>query len=302
MVATLPAVAAASPQATQTTLSAETRDRSGHTQATFSVAVAGEDGLPASGAVVIEDHGKPLAGSALNSEGKAQLDLNLSPGAHAFRAVYQGDTSHTASVSAVAEASAAASATPNFAITVSPASLTLTAGQSGTVIASITPQNASALSAPMFVTLSCSGNPDQSTCTFTPENVEIQPNATAAITSSMVITTQSGNTRGQAVPPAAHGQSPISWAVLFPGALGLAGFAFSVRRNRWLSRLSLLALLALVSTLGTTACAARYNYYNHGPPYNLPTPTGIYTVTVTAQSSNGVTATTHNTSLALTVK
>jgi hypothetical protein len=54
--------------------------------------------------------------------------------------------------------------------------------------------------------------------------------------------------------------------------------------------------------LGATACNARYDYYNHGPPIPPPTPAGTYTVTVTAQSSNGVTAITNSTTLALTVQ
>jgi ABC-type glycerol-3-phosphate transport system substrate-binding protein len=75
-----------------------------------------------------------------------------------------------------------------------------------------------------------------------------------------------------------------------------------MRRRAWLQRLSLLALLALVSMLGTTACNARYNYFNHGPPNNLPTPAGTYTITVTGQSSDGVTAITQNTTMVLTVQ
>jgi len=94
----------------------------------------------------------------------------------------------------------------------------------------------------------------------------------------------------------------VAWALLFPGTLGLAGLAFSARRRRWLSRLALLALVGLVSVLGATACAPRYNYYNHGPPFNLPTPSGSYTLQITAQSSNGINATTHTTPFALTVK
>jgi hypothetical protein len=68
-----------------------------------------------------------------------------------------------------------------------------------------------------------------------------------------------------------------------------------------LSRLVLLALVALVTMLGTTACNPRYYYFNHGPPTNLPTPAGTYTVTVTGQSSNGITAITQSTTFALTV-
>jgi hypothetical protein len=132
---------------------------------------------------------------------------------------------------------------------------------------------------------------------FNPENVEILPNATAALTSSMVILTQ--QQEGYLARP---GSNSVALAILFPGALALGGFAWSVRRRPWLQRLSLLALVALVSMIGTTACNARYDYYNHGPPINPATPAGTYTVNVTAQSSNGVTATTHTTTLAFTVQ
>jgi hypothetical protein len=54
--------------------------------------------------------------------------------------------------------------------------------------------------------------------------------------------------------------------------------------------------------LGATACNARYDYFNHGPPPNPATPAGTYTIDVSAQSSNGVTAITNTTTLALTVK
>jgi Bacterial Ig-like domain (group 3) len=300
--AAMPALAAAGSQATQTRLTAEIRDQSGRSRTALSITVAGEDGLPASGTVTIEDEGKPLAGAALNAEGTAQVTLGLLPGSHALRAVYAGDAVHEASTSDLTAVSAAASSAPDFTVSVSPASLTLTAGQTGNVTASVTPVNAAALTAPTFVTLSCSGMPDQSSCAFTPENVEILPNATAAISSSLVITTQATGTRGMAAPPARPVSNAVAWAVLLPGAFSLAGLAFAARRRRWASRLLLVALVGLVSVLGATACAPRYNYFNHGPPYNLPTPAGSYTIQIAAQSSNGVSATTHTAPFALTVK
>ena len=98
------------------------------------------------------------------------------------------------------------------------------------------------------------------------------------------------------------GSSTIAWAILLPGALGLGGLAWGARRLRWLNRLALMGLVAFVTLLGTTACNPQYYYYNHGPGPNLPTPAGSYTVTVTGQSSNGITAITNSTTLALTVK
>lgn len=286
-------------QSTATTLTAETRIQNGHTLAAFSVAVKGEDGAPATGAVVIQEDGRELAGAALSAEGYARLEFALPAGDHNLVAVYNGDANHQASVSVPAGVRAqATTATPDFQISVSPASLSLTAGQSGSATVSLTPVNASALTGPMFVTLACSGFPDQSTCNFTPENVEILPNATTPTTSSMVLVTQ-GRNRTAALRQSQR--NPVAWAVLLPGTLGLAGLAFSAKK-RWLSRLAVLALLGFVSILGATACAPRYNYYNHGPPYNLPTPAGAYTLQITAQSSNGINATTHSTPFALTVQ
>lgn len=286
--------------ATRTMLTTETHDQGGHTKASLDIAVIGEDGLPVTGTVVIKDHGKDVAGVALDAGGHATLTVELPTGDHNLSAVYNGDAAHLVSASQTNAVHALASAAPDFSVSVAPATLSLKQGQSGSVTSSVTPVNAVSLTAPMFVTLSCSGLPDQTTCTFTPENVQILPNATAAVTSSMVIATQAASL-AKASPNVHRGSSPVAWAVLLPGVLGLAGLAFGARRRRWPSQFVLLALVGFVTILGATACAPLYNYRNHGPPTNRPTPTGNYNVTVTAQSSNGITATTHNTTMALTV-
>lgn len=286
--------------ATQTTLSAVTRDLGGRTQATVAVTVTGADGLPATGAVSLRDHGAELAGIALNAEGQANTVLTLPAGSHLLRAVYVGDATHLASNSLVSGVQALANTTPGFGVTIAPVTLSLTAGQSGTVVTSITPVNPASLTAPMFVTLSCSGLPDESTCTFMPASVELLPNVATAVTSSMVISTQMASTAS--LKPMHREATPIALAILFPGALGLAGLAWGGRRRRWLSRVSLVALVGLVTMMGTTACNPRYQYLNHGPVQNPATPAGTYTITVTGQSSNGITAVTENTSLALTVQ
>lgn len=298
------AVAAASPQGqtTETQLSTEIHDLNGRTQATLSVSVVGRDGVPAQGAVVISDQSGQLAGVALDATGHATTELSLLPGQHNLTASYVGNTTHQSSVSQVRPVAAVTGTTPDFGVTVAPGSLTLKQGQSGAVIASLTPINSASLTAPMFVTLSCSGLPDQATCSFTPENVEISPNTTAAVNSSLVLTTMAkSQAQARLVPSGNSHSKPLALALLLPGALGFAGLAFGARRRRWLSRMSFVLCLGLIA-LGTTACNPLYNYRNHGPSTNLPTPTGTYTVTVSAQSSNGVTATTHSTSLVLNVQ
>jgi hypothetical protein len=301
----MPALALAAegsqPLATQTMLAAETLDQGGRTQATFTVTVTGEDGLPAAGAVSIKDHGTPLAGAVLNAQGQANIKVDLLGGEHLLRAVYAGDDTHQSSVSlAVGAQGQTSTGTPTFQVSIAPATLSLIAGQSGTVITSVTPVNAASLTAPMFVTLSCAGLPDQSSCIFTPENIEILPGATAAITSSMVVQTEAASTASGMPQPDSN---PVAWAFLLPGALGLAGIAWGSRRRRWLNRFVLVALVGLVSMLGTTACNPRYDYLHHGPPQNPATPSGNYTISVIGQSSNGITAITPTpATLALTVK
>ncbi len=296
----LGAPAASKQQATQTTLAVGTRDLNGRTQATLSMMVIGADGQPATGAIALADHGKPLAGFALDAEGRLTATVDLAPGDHSLSASYVGDQTHLTSNSEIAPVRAIAGTTPDFSVSVAPATVSLKQGQSGSATVSVTPINAASLTGPMFVTISCSGLPDQSACTFTPTNIEIPVGAAAAINSSLVIATQA-TSLARAEPVLNRGSRPVAWAVLLPGALLLGGFVFGARRRRILGRMVLLTLIGFVAVLGTTACSPLYNYYNHGPTKNLPTPAGTYTVTVAAQSSNGVAATTHNTTFALTV-
>jgi hypothetical protein len=281
---------------TQTALAVYSLNQYGHTRAT--VTVTGEDGHPATGVVAISDNGAQVAGAALDTTGKATLVLSLPEGDHSLIATYTGDAAHLESTSDAAGAEATSGTTPTFTIAVSPATLSLTPGQTGNVTASVTPVNSAALTAPLFVTLSCSGLPDQASCTFTPENIEILPGATAAILIPMVVVTQTAGGTAASL----RRSNPVAWAFLLPGALALGGLAWSARRRPWLNRLALMALVAFITMLGTTACAPRYRYYNHGPPVPPATPAGNYNVSVTAQSSNGVTAITTSAQLALTVQ
>ena len=306
--------------ATQTSMTVTTSDHGGQTKSAFVVNVTGADGLPAAGAVTFVEGKRQLAQVALNPTGQATAELKLPGGEHNLRAVYNGDGTHLGSASVSTAVQAQTSTTPSFQLTlaaVAPSALplVLTAGAAGTVNVTITPINPAALTSPMFVTLSCSGLPNQASCSFSPESVEIQsttptscqsgsPASACPPVSTMVLQTQAAGTVAKSTPRSSHpiGSGPVAWAILLPGVLGLGGLAWGARRRAWLSRMALVALVALVTMLGTTACNPRYYYFNHGPPNNLPTPSGTYTVTVTGQSSNGITAITQNTTMVLTVQ
>jgi hypothetical protein len=291
------------------------------TLTTLTITVTGSGGVP-SGTVNIFDNASAspvqIASATLNTSGQATISLYLSDNSppttpHTLEAVYAGNSTYATSGSSFASVSISAQCNTDFAVSVSNVSpatsgtMTLTAGQSGTAVVTVTPSQVFVASlndtgAPAFITVSCSGLPTLSSCTFTPESLEVLPDQDAGVNSTMLIQTQA-QTAG-AVPPAQlrHRSSPIAWAILLPGMLGLGGLAWGARRRRWLQRLSLLALVGFVTALGTTGCNPRYYYYNHGPGNPPSTPTGTYTVTVAGQSSNGVNAITNTTTFQLTVQ
>ncbi len=309
----MPALAVVAAQAqtgsTATTLTAGSL--SGCDQALAISVTAG--GQPASGIVAIEDEFNgnevQLGSAPLNGNGAANPTIALASGNHSLTAVFPGGSSDQGSTSSPVSLSVPSGCAFMPAVSyLAPATVpvnTLTPGQSGTATVSVIPSPAyiATLTAPTFVTLSCSGLPDEASCTVTPQSVELLSTTTTPPATSMVIQTLAASTTSSL--PAnrqGKGSSPVAWAFLLPGALGLGGLAWGARRRRWLKRISLTALVGLVTLLGTTACNPLWYYQHQGPLPNPPTPAGTYTVTVTAQSSNGVTAITQSTAFALTVK
>lgn len=315
----LPGVANAQTARTETTLAVKAGGATGQARAT--VTVTQDNGAPASGIVALKEGNRQLASVALNSSGQADTTVDLPAGPHTLSAVYLGNATQQSSVSRPEATTTITSTTPDFQVTVSALtpSATLTAGSAGNALVTVTPMNNAALTSPMFITLSCSGLPDQSSCTFTPTILEIasttptscaagSPAAACPPTSSIVIQTEGPGTAGHGATAMltpngpGRGPTPEVLALLFPGVLALGGLAWGTRRRRWLSRVLVLAAVGVVTVMGTTACNPQYHYYHNGQPVNQPTPPGNYTVTVTAQSSNGITAITHSTNLAMTVQ
>jgi hypothetical protein len=304
---------------THTSLNLSRSSVNGVARTTATVSVAGADGVPANGPIAIIEGNRQLAGTVLDASGTATIQLTLAPGQHNLTAVYAGNANHLGSTSPEATAQVTTGGSPAFslalsAVTPSTLPMTLTAGSAGTLNVTVVPVNQAALTAPMFVTLSCSGLPNQTSCTFSPSTLEVlsttpsscangSPSSACPPYSTMVLQTVSENDPVHVIASNASSPSgPVAWAILLPGVLGLGGLAWGARRRAWLSRLSLIALVGLVTVLGTTACNPHYYYYNHGPGNVPATPAGTYTITVTGQSSNGITAETENTTFVLTVQ
>jgi len=302
-------VAALAQTPTHTTLTAETRDTSGRTVATFTATVLDANDAPATGAVTLVDTsaGKriSLAAAALDSEGKAEIKLDgLTPGDHVLRAVYNGDSGRAVSQSESVSVHPQATVTPDFTLAINPSSLTVKEGDAGSIVATVTPVAGSGFTG--FISLSCSGTgqtttlPVGVTCTFSPANLQVTSASAVTATMSLKTSTAGGKNAENRTPGSPFGNktgAPVVLAILLPGIVGLG---FLGRKRKLYSRLALLAMVGAISLVGTTACSARYGYLHHGPTFG-GTPLGTYTITVTAQTSNGVTATAHSVPLAVTV-
>ena len=255
-----------------------------------------------SGTVTIEDGTTSLGSQPLNASGQASFTFALANGSHSLSAVFGASTSPSQVVSVSGQCSVP------YAVTVSSLqpSSTLTAGETGTAIVTVTPLPgyvASLGSTPGFITLSCSALPELSSCVFSPADVEILPGQFEGVTSNFSLQTQAAGT-AKTRPPAGtrRRNGPLIWALLLPGLLGIGSLAWRVRGPFWTGRLMLLALLSLMTVLGTTGCNPLYRYYHDKPPVNNPTPAGTYKIFVTAQSTTGVSADLNSTTLTFTVK
>jgi len=309
-----PALAAAQTTNTTTTVNASSSTANSCTLTTLSVAVTAGSAIP-SGTVTVFDSGsgtaKQLATATLSSTGTSSLTFDLADGAHTLYAVYAGSDTYGKSTSASQNLTVTSQCSDLYVVSASSvvnnsdsaSGSTLTAGQSGTSTITVVPSEAfieelQSAGSPGTVELSCSGLPDQSSCTFSTTNLTVSNSQYKALTSSMVIQTVAASTTTSMH----RNASPIAWAFLLPGILGLGGIAFSARRNKVLRRLSMLGIVAIVTVLGTTGCNPRYDYQHHGPTTNAGTAAGTYSIKVTGQYSDGVTATSKSSTISFTVK
>jgi MYXO-CTERM domain-containing protein len=278
--------------ATHTQLTSSTSDHG----FTFTAQVSDIAGNPATdGVVTLANAQGASLGSAFVKNGEATFSLDQQLAGRIY-ADYSGSQSFRASTAQVQASSDATSSTlPDFTITAAPSALSLTAGQYGTVILTITPLNGFA----DMVTLSCSGNPAASACTFSP--VTLTPLNGKAVTSSLQITTQGAS--GASLVWPGHSGSHTAYAIVLPGLLALAGLG-AMRRRSGLNTFRMLGLVALLaaSTLGLSACSQRYDYLHHPPATNPALPAGTYNITVAAYSNNGASVTSHTLNVTLTVK
>jgi len=266
---------------------------------TFTAKVDDVAGNPATSGTLSFETVKGSLGSAFVENGAATLSVDKLPqGTRTVTAAYSGSEGYAASAAGVsANADAASSTLPDFALTASPTSLTLTPGQFGSITTSVTPENGFN----DMVTLSCSGVPARAACVFSPTT--LTPLTAAAVTSTLQIQTQgpSGTATLTNVPFKA---SHAAYAIVLPGIFALAGLG-ALRKRSGIATLRVLGFLALLaaSGLGLGACSQRYGYLNHPPTGNPGIAPGTYTITVSGYAAlNGTSVVGHSLPITLTVK
>jgi Bacterial Ig-like domain (group 3) len=280
------ASAAENATATQTTLTVATDNAGPRTRATLTAHVSGAP----SGVVNFRSGQIDLGSALVDSEGKASLQTDLLPaGSHPVVAIYQGQSTYLNSISNPELVQANVSTAAGFTVAATPTSLSTAVG--GFVSSNVTVTPVNGFNA--YVTLSCTGLPINTTCTFSPISVQAACTTTATGaqtctpgTSVLQIQTQTPSPN----PTASNNDAGMQrYAIVLPVLFGFAGLA-ARKRRAW--RNLALAMLAFAGVMGMTACSQRYRYLNHGPPANPGTPIGSYTVTIQASSSTGSETTT----------
>jgi hypothetical protein len=276
--------AAENTAATRTALAAATNNAGSRTRVTLTAHVSADGSAAPSGVVNFRSGEMDLGSAFLDSEGNAALETdNLPAGSHQVLAIYQGGAGFSSSLSKPEQVHANVSTVAGFTVAASPTSLSTAVGGFATTVVTVTPVNGFN----SYVSLSCTGLPVNTTCNFTPLSVPASCTTSAGgvqtctpATSTMQIQTLAPSPR-----VAANNDAGLpAYAFVFPALFGLAGLG-ACKRRPW--RNLALGMLAFAGAMSMTACAQRYNYLNHGPPGNPGTPTGSYTVTVDAESSNG---------------
>jgi hypothetical protein len=265
------------PLTTTTALTASTTTATPGQSVTLTAKVAGPSntGTLPSGSVTFLSGTTSLGMGTLDATGTATLATTKLPtGSDTITAQYGGDTYFATSTSSAVTIVVAA---PSFTLSVSPTSLTVEHGSTGSTTVSLAPVGGFTGQ----VTFACSGLPANSTCSFSPGTVT--PSGSGAATTTITIATDV-NATSLAVPHKKPGSGRQSEELALGLLLGLGGLVGARRRWGRYMQAAAMILLAAGLTLGTfamTGCGGGSNNSGGSGPI---TPSGTSTITVTGTS------------------
>jgi arabinogalactan endo-1,4-beta-galactosidase len=278
------------PMTTTTILSAPATSLTG-SSVTLSATVTGTTGTPSpTGQVTFLDGTTMLGSSSLSSSDVAAFTTSsLAVGSHNLTANYAGDANNAPSTSNTVMLTV--TGTPDFSVSLSPASATVANGGSATATVSITPMNGFSAA----TTLACSGLPSFASCMFSPASVTP---GTAAATSALTIATNMQTTGiGHGTTPAnpsngRDGTRSVGSEAMLAGLL-LPLMLFDRRRRKLWLRVCGCAFVGFLLMQGITGCSRSSGMLNSSSIL-----AGQYTITITATSGT----LSHSSNLQLTVQ
>ncbi len=259
---------------TTTALTASASSIAVGSSVTFTATVTGTS---PTGTVTFKNGATTLGTGTLNGSGVATYTTSaLATGSYSVTAVYAGDTDNASSTSTAFAFTVYAGA-PVFTLTLDPSTGSFSAGTKAVVtvtVASVNGFNAA-------TSLTCSGLPKNSTCTFSSPSITPAVGGMATSTLTIATNTQPSATALQQGPSRiTPDRSSMRGEVALAGAfaafllLPLLGAKNRKIRRRLLT-LSSLILIAAMFSLGMTGCAG-------GPT----TPKGTYTIQVTGTAGS----------------
>lgn len=258
------------------------------TTLTATVAPQAGSGTP-TGTVNFLDGSTNIGNGTLNGSGVATFSTTtLAVGTHSITAAYQGDTSFAASTSSAVPVQVNAAPAPDFSVAATPASQSVTPGQSTSYTLTLSPLNGFN----QAVTIACSGAPTDSTCS--PASSPVTLNGSAASQVQINVTT----TAASLLPPGTHPfggwRMPAVLASLMLLCLLIADrfHRQSIALRRWLAGAACATAIAFV----LVGCGGGNK--STPPPTNGGTPAGTSTLTLTCTSGS----TTHTTTVSLVVQ
>jgi hypothetical protein len=271
---------------TTTTLASSATVSMSGSSVTFTATVTTSGSTVPTGTISFVDDSTTMGTGTLTSGVASYTTLSLGVGQHQMTAVYSDDTNNAGSVSAVLTQTVNAA---DFTLAPNPTTRTVTAGNSGTFLLTVTPQG----SFTNAISFSCAGLPASAGCSFTPPMVSPDTNTA---TTTLNITTAA---HIASVAPPAFGRFRSSnlyaiWLAL-PAMLLATGRMAAPKRRKLLSYC--LVLLLVIGCVLQMACGGGGTGSGGGGGTG-GTPAGTYSVTVTGAAGS----TQHTTTVTLTVQ
>ncbi len=231
--------------------------------------------------------GTTVLGTGALANGAASVDdSQLTVGTHTITFQYSGDANfqpNTAS-STITVTTAPA---PDFSISSSPASLSVTRGQTAKALLTVTANGGLSGS----VTFACSGLPAESTCSFAPASLTATPGQASSSTLTISTTAASAAMRDLLRVTGARGMTALAFLLIVPFCSG---------RRRQGFRPSLMVSVVVLSTTSLLGCGGSGSSSNGST--DTGSPTGSYTVTVTATSVSGGSTISHTLPLSVVIQ